>query len=102
MDTAGSQIVLPGIKDPDTLQALSTECGTVSMREHGPGALHAARGDDAGMIRSLPAKRALVVRGNRAPVICKVRQVWSDRLHKRARHEPAAGTDLQAGRTRRP
>ena len=87
MDTAGSQIVLPGIKDPDTLEALSTSCGTVSMRERGQEHYTQHAVMTPAMIRSLPGKRALVVRGNRAPVVCKVRQVWSDRLHKRARHE---------------
>ena len=36
------------------------------------------------MIRSLPDKRALVMRGNRSPVICKIRQVWGDKQYKQA------------------
>jgi hypothetical protein len=96
MDTAGTQIVLPGIKDPETLEALSTSCGTVAMQEHGQehSTQHAVM--TPAMIRSLPGKRALVVRDNRSPVICKIRQVWSDRLHKRARHEPLPGAGKQA------
>jgi type IV secretion system protein VirD4 len=102
MDTAGSQIVLPGIKDPDTLQALSTECGTVAMQERGQEHLTQHPVMTPAMIRSLPAKRALVIRGNRAPVVCKVRQVWSDRQYKRARHEPLSRTDMQAGPDKAP
>ena len=40
------------------------------------------------MIRALPAKRALVVRDNRQPVICKVRYIWKDRLYRSLRHLP--------------
>ena len=29
-----------------------------------------------------------MIRGNRAPVVCKVRQIWGDRLYKRLRGEP--------------
>ena len=36
------------------------------------------------MIRSLPDKRALIIRGNRSPVICKIRQVWDDKQYKQA------------------
>ena len=97
MDTAGSQIVLPGIKDPDTLQALSTECGTVSMQERGQEHCTEHAVMTPAMIRSLPDRRALVVRGNRAPVVCKVRQVWSDPLHKKARREPLPGADMLPG-----
>ena len=97
MDTAGSQIVLPGIKDPDTLQALSTECGTVSMQEHGQEHFTQHAVMTPAMIRSLPDKRALVIRGNRAPVVCKVRQVWSDPLHKKARKEPLPGAGMLTG-----
>ena len=96
MDTAGTQIVLPGIKDPETLEALSTSCGTVAMQEHGQEHCTQHAVMTPAMIRSLPGKRALVVRDNRSPVICKIRQVWSDRRHKQARHEPLPGTGQQA------
>jgi len=88
MDTVGSQIVLPGIKDPKTLKDLSEACGDVSLRERGQHHYTQHPVMTPAMIRGLPAKHALVVRDNRAPVVCKVRQVWSDRLHKKLRGTP--------------
>jgi type IV secretion system protein VirD4 len=88
MDTVGSQIVLPGIKDPKVLKDLSETCGTVSMRERGQAQYTQHPVMTPAMIRSLPAKHALVVRDNRNPVVCKVRQVWADRLYKRLRGTP--------------
>ena len=88
MDTVGSQIVLPGIKDPKTLKDLSTACGEVSLRERGQHHYTQHPVMTTAMIRSLPDKRALVVRDNRPPVVCKVRQVWSDRLYRKLRATP--------------
>ncbi len=88
MDTVGSQIVLPGIKDPKVLKDLSDACGTISMQERGQHHHTQHPVLDTAMIRSLPDKHALVIRGNRAPVVCKVRQIWGDRLYKRLRREP--------------
>ena len=88
MDTVGSQIVLPGIKDPKVLKDLSDACGTISMQERGQHHHTQHPVLDTAMIRSLPDKHALAIRGNRAPVVCKVRQIWGDRLYKRLRREP--------------
>ena len=88
MDTVGSQIVLPGIKDPKVLKDLSEACGTVSMRERGQEHFTQHPVMTPAMIRELPDKHALVIRGNRAPVICKVRQIWGDRLYKKLRGTP--------------
>ena len=88
MDTVGSQIVLPGIKDPKVLKDLSEACGTVSMQERGQEHYTQHPVMTPAMIRSLPDKHALVIRGNRAPVVCKVRQIWGDRLYKRLRGTP--------------
>jgi hypothetical protein len=43
------------------------------------------------MIRQLPAKRALVKRTNLSPVVVRVRQVWENPVHKRARKDPLPG-----------
>jgi type IV secretion system protein VirD4 len=82
LDTAGTWIVLPGVSDPETLSMLSTVSGQVAIREHGADshARHPVVTED--MIRQLPRKRALVKRGNLAPVMCRVRQVWENPLHK--------------------
>jgi type IV secretion system protein VirD4 len=88
MDTVGSQIVLPGIKDPRVLKDLSEACGDVSMRERGQRHYTQHRVMTPAMIRELPDKHALVIRGNRAPVVCKVRQIWRDRLYKKLRGAP--------------
>jgi type IV secretion system protein VirD4 len=87
-DCAGTWVVLPGISDPETLRALSTVCGHVAAVEHGSEhhGRHPVMTED--MIRSLPAKRALVKRTNLSPVICRVRQVWENPLYKTARKAP--------------
>jgi len=36
MDTSGAKIWLPGVSDPDTLDAASRLCGTTAMRETRP------------------------------------------------------------------
>ena len=95
-DCAGTEIVLPGLKDPDTLQAISTACGTVSMAERGSENRSQHPVMTPAMIRALPDKRALIVRTNRAPVICRIRQVWSDPLYKKARKEPLPVADMLA------
>ena len=91
LDTAGTWVVLPGISDPETLGALSTLSGQVAVREHGADshARHPVMTEE--MIRQLPAKRALVKRGNLAPVVCRVRQVWERPEAKRA-----AGKDFRS------
>jgi type IV secretion system protein VirD4 len=88
MDTAGTWVVLPGVSDPDTLRMLSGLCGEVAIREHGHDshARHPVLTGD--MIRQLPAKRALVKRTNLSPVVVRVRQVWENPVHKRARKDP--------------
>ena len=83
-DTCGAYIVLPGIKDEDTLQALSALCGTVTMAEHGADHHSQQPIMTPAMIRGLPDKRALVIRGARSPVICRIRQVWDDKRFKQA------------------
>jgi type IV secretion system protein VirD4 len=84
-DCAGSLIVLPGVRDTETLDAVAAMCGTVAVREHK--SEHHAQHPvmTPAMLRQLPDKRAVAVRGNRPPVIFRIRQVWSDRLYKQSR-----------------
>ena len=90
-DCAGTLIVLPGVSDPDTLRMLSTVSGQVAVREHGHDshARHPVLTED--MIRQLPGKRALVKRTNLAPVVVRVRQVWENPLHRKARKDLLPG-----------
>lgn len=84
LDTAGAQIILPGITNPETLQDISGMAGTVTHREHGSDNHSQYPVMTPAMTRSLPDKRALIIRGNRSPVICKIRQVWDDKQYKQA------------------
>jgi hypothetical protein len=86
MDTSGAKIWLPGISDPDTLDATSTLCGTAAMREHGEDRHSRHPVMTPEMIRQLPAGRALVIRGGYAPVIARLPMAWKDPLYRHARH----------------
>jgi len=88
LDTVGSQIVLPGIKDPKVLKDLSDACGSTSLRERGQEHTTQHPVLDTAMIRQLPDNRALVIRDNRRPVVCKVRQIWGDRLYRKLARTP--------------
>jgi type IV secretory pathway TraG/TraD family ATPase VirD4 len=94
MDTSGAKIWLPGVSDPDTLDAASRLCGTTAMRETRP---IFGRPDSypdyyarqpvltPEMIRQLPARRALIIRGGTSPVIARLPMAWNDRRYRRAR-----------------
>jgi type IV secretion system protein VirD4 len=72
--TCGTRMLLPGIADAETLEAVSGLYGTVTI----------GTGEDtarvpavpAEFIRALPDWRALVVRGNLYPVVVKTRPAW--------------------------
>jgi type IV secretion system protein VirD4 len=94
MDTSGAKIWLPGISDTNTLDAASALCGTTPMKEtrtvfehhrdqHDPYARHPIMTPD--MIRQLPARYALIVRGGVSPVIARLPMAWTDPAYKRAR-----------------
>ncbi len=96
LDTASCLMILPGIKDPDTLKMLSELCGQAAYREHGQE--HLTRHDvmTPDMIRRLPPGRALVIRGGNAPVIATLPRYWKDRAFKRLKRHGAATAVLQA------
>ncbi len=55
---------------PDLMYAL---CGTTAMK--------------AEMIRQLPDRRALVIRGGMSPVITRLPMAWNDPAYRKARRE---------------
>jgi len=92
LDCAGCEVVLPGVRDPETLKSLSTLCGTVALKEHQGEhyGRHPVMTED--MIRCLPKRHALVIRDGLSPVIARISQVWDNRLYKRLKREPLPDT----------
>jgi type IV secretory pathway TraG/TraD family ATPase VirD4 len=84
LDTSGVKCFLPGITDTKTLDAASKLCGHAAFTEHGKD--HTSRHEvaTADMIRQLPARFALVIRGGAAPVIARLPAAWNDRAYRRA------------------
>src|SRR5216683_1251913 len=94
LDTSSAKIWLPGISDTATLDAATALCGTTAMKEtrtilgqhhdrHDLFARHAVMTPD--MIRQLPARYALIVRGGMSPVIARLPMAWTDPVYQRAR-----------------
>jgi len=105
MDTSGAKIFLRGISDIATLDAASALCGTTAMKEsrdivgrhyerHDLYARHPVMSPD--MIRQLPARYALVVRGGISPVIARLPMAWTAPAYKRARRAGHATATLAA------
>jgi type IV secretion system protein VirD4 len=90
LDTSGVKCFLPGITDTKTLDAASKLCGHAAFTEHGND--HTSRQEvaTADMIRQLPARFALVIRGGAAPVIARLPAAWNDRAYRRARRRGQA------------
>jgi len=93
MDTSGVKLWLHGISDPAILEAASTLCGTAALKEtrawawrrrpyHGY-ARHPVMTPD--MIRQLPGRFALIIRGGMSPVVGRLPMAWNDPAYKRAR-----------------
>ena len=85
LDTCGVKVWLPGITDPDTLETASKLSGKTAFREKGQE--HHTRHEvmTPDMIRQLPARFALVIRGGLAPVVARLPMAWKDRAYKKAR-----------------
>ncbi|MGH7733379.1 MAG: type IV secretory system conjugative DNA transfer family protein, partial [Gemmatimonadales bacterium] len=105
MDTSGAKIWLPGISDTTTLDAASALCGTTAMKEsrnivgrhydrHDLYSRHPVMSPD--MIRQLPGRYALLVRGGMSPVIARLPMAWTDRAYKKARRAGRASAVLGA------
>jgi type IV secretory pathway TraG/TraD family ATPase VirD4 len=102
LDTSGVKCFLPGITDPHTLDAASKLCGQAAYTErnedrHGSydhyGRYEVATPD---MIRQLPPRFALVIRGGAAPVIARLPAAWNDPVYRRARRRGHAVAVLTA------
>jgi type IV secretion system protein VirD4 len=85
LDTCGVKVWLPGITDPDTLETASKLCGKTAFKEKGQEhhSRHEVMSPD--MIRQLPARFALVLRGGLSPVVARLPMAWKDRAYKKAR-----------------
>jgi hypothetical protein len=86
LDTS-NQIYVSGIQDPDTLDMVSRLCGDAAYRERGAEGRRTAYYPAAtpAMIRRLPKRRALVLRGSAAPVITHLPMAWNDWRYRWAR-----------------
>ena len=85
LDTS-NQLYVSGIQDPDTLKMASELCDVATYRVRG------RKGETAdypvatpGMIRRIPRRRALVLRGAAAPVVTHLPMVWHDWHYRWAR-----------------
>jgi type IV secretory pathway TraG/TraD family ATPase VirD4 len=94
LDTSGVKCFLPGITDTKTLDAASKLCGQAAFTEHGKDHLGRYEVATADMIRQLPARFALVIRGGAAPVIARLPAAWNDRTYRRARRRGQAVATL--------
>ena len=86
LDTS-NQIYVSGIQDPDTLDMVSRLCGDAAYLERGTESRRTAYYPVAtpAMIRRLPRRRALVLRGSAAPVITHLPMAWNDWRYRWAR-----------------
>jgi type IV secretion system protein VirD4 len=105
LDTSGVKIWLPGISDTATLDDASGLCGTSAMKEvHEWFGSHRDDPDyytrhpiiTPDMIRQLPPRRALVIRGGLAPVIAKLPMAWNDPAYRAARKDRPAFSAIES------
>ena len=86
-DTAGIKIILGGVSDSDTLDRISRLCGEISVRTRSRSRGHDGHWGDTvsyqpvrvlppELLRTLPDRRALVIRGNLSPVVIRLRMAW--------------------------
>ena len=85
LDTCGVKVWLPGITDPDTLETASKLCGKAAYREKGHEGYSRHEVMTPDMIRQLPPRFALVLRGGLSPVVARLPMAWKDRAYKKAR-----------------
>ena len=85
LDTCGVKVWLPGITDTTTLKTASDLAGKVAYKEQGQE--HHTRHEvmTPDMIRQLPARFALVIRGGLLPVVVRLPMAWRDRAYRKAR-----------------
>jgi len=85
LDTCGVKVWLPGITDTATLETASKLSGKAAYKEKGQE--HHSRHEvmTPDMIRQMPARFALVIRGGLSPVVARLPMAWKDRAYKKAR-----------------
>jgi type IV secretion system protein VirD4 len=96
MDTSGCKILYPGITDDETLRAFANLTGTHAYRVRGGRDEGTERHEDVvtpEMIRRLPPRFVLLIRGGNAPVAAKLALGWKDREYKQ---EKRAGREVAA------
>ena len=85
LDTS-NQLYVSGVQDPETLRMVSDLCDTVTYRVRGKKEETEERpAATPAMIRRLPKRRALVMRGDTAPVITHLPMGWHDWRYRWAR-----------------
>ena len=77
---SGTKILLGAISDPDTLDAASKLCGTVTTGDGKEPVIPPE------LLRMLPDWRALIIRMNLSPVVVKVRPAWRRLACRLGRH----------------
>jgi type IV secretion system protein VirD4 len=77
---SGTKVLLGAISDPDTLEAASKLCGSVTVGDKQEAAVPPE------LLRMLPDWRALVIRMNLFPVVVKVRPAWRRMGYRLGRH----------------
>ncbi len=77
LDTANILLV-PGVKNPDTLEAISRLCGDMPYREHGEDKTSRHRIAPPEVIRELPKKFGFLIQGGFSPVIPRLAMGWRD------------------------
>jgi len=90
LDTAGAQVLLPGITDPEVLDQAAKVCGQAAFRQRGQEADTRQDVITPDVIRRLPDGFGLIIRGSCSPVIAKLRPAWKDRLYRKARRHGEA------------
>ena len=78
------QILLGGISDADTLEAVSQLCGSVAIGDTDT----PVQVVPPKLVRALPNWRALVIRMNLSPVIVKIRPAWKRLDYRLGRFAP--------------
>lgn len=100
MDTSDVKILLPGVTDDKTLEKFSKICGKVQLSQKGQEHLTDHDVIEPAMIRALPDRTGLVVRGNRAPVIVHLPRVIRDWQYLLARWRGQAVARVEAAQSR--
>lgn len=101
LDTADLKIFLPGITDTETLESIEKACSKVSLKQRKQEHSTEHPVMDMGMVRALSRGRALLMRGERAPVIARLPRVWRAPEYVWAKWHGQAVAEVQPARAYR-